>query len=282
MGGDPWHHLLAVTRPALLLASTRILDDLRTGLAANGVREAVVRHETAPIFDCWMSLIGLQGISDTVAFGYAERHGIVTYAAVAADLKRRPECARLRSHWHFEGCGYRKGSATCAEPGLLASCPLPRPPLRKGSLNQAAFALFLFIRDVCGGDLVGWLDQRLAEADPGLEAPDRGARLRNAVLEPLTHVYGIGPKVWAMMLADLLLGADPDRERWVTAGAWMIAVDSLVAEGSCPCVPARGLRDAAIVREPRSHCLQGILQRQRLCRGIDLLRSALAEARLSG
>jgi hypothetical protein len=30
-----------------------------------------------------------------------------------------------------------------------------------------------------------------------------------------------------MALADLLLGADPNRERWVTTGASMVAVDTL-------------------------------------------------------
>jgi hypothetical protein len=31
-----------------------------------------------------------------------------------------------------------------------------------------------------------------------------------------------------MLLADLLLGADANRERWITTGAAMIAIDSLV------------------------------------------------------
>jgi len=49
-----------------------------------------------------------------------------------------------------------------------------------------------------------------------------------AVVKPLTGVVGIGPKLWSLMLAELLLVGDPGRERWVTAGAGMIAVDSLV------------------------------------------------------
>ena len=69
---------------------------------------------------------------------------------------------------------------------------------------------------------------RLAQADPGIDHPDRGPLLRAAVLHPLCEIHGIGPKLWAMILADLLLGADSNRERWVTAGTWMIAIDSLV------------------------------------------------------
>ncbi len=85
------------------------------------------------------------------------------------------------------------------------------------TLNRAAYSLALFIRDVCDGDLAGWIDARLAQAEPGNDHPDRGPLLRAAVLHPLCEIHGIGPKLWAMILADLLLGADPNRERWVTA-----------------------------------------------------------------
>jgi hypothetical protein len=34
-----------------------------------------------------------------------------------------------------------------------------------GRLNQLAYSLFLFIRDVADGDFVGWIDRRLADAD---------------------------------------------------------------------------------------------------------------------
>jgi hypothetical protein len=49
-----------------------------------------------------------------------------------------------------------------------------------------------------------------------------------ALLEPLLNVHGVAEKVLSMALADLLLGADPDRERWVATGAGMIAIDTLV------------------------------------------------------
>jgi hypothetical protein len=110
----------------------------------------------------------------------------------------------------------------------MPSCSLPRHPARKGSLIQAAYALHLFVRDICGDDLIGWMDRRLAEADPGPRAPDRGQRMGAALLEPLGHIYGIGSKVWSMALADLLLGADPARERWVATGAAMVVIDTLM------------------------------------------------------
>jgi hypothetical protein len=69
--------------------------------------------------------------------------------------------------------------------------------------------------------------ERLEAAD-GANAPDRGARMGQALLEPLRNIHGISDKVLSMALADLLLVGDPVRERWVTTGASMIAIDTLV------------------------------------------------------
>ena len=43
--------------------------------------------------------------------------------------------------------------------------PLPTHQLRNGRLNQMAYSLFLFIRDIADGDLVGWIDQQFQDAD---------------------------------------------------------------------------------------------------------------------
>src|SRR5215216_4756838 len=78
-------------------------------------------------------------------------------------------------------------------PELYPACPLPALPLRRGTLNQMAYSLFLFIRDVCAGDLVGWLDERLTAA-----GPPRGGLIRPAAKpptgEPLRGAGGHGPK----------------------------------------------------------------------------------------
>ena len=44
----------------------------------------------------------------------------------------------------------------------------------------------------------------------------------------MSNIYGMGHKILSMSLSDLLIGADPQREKWVSAGASMIAVDTLV------------------------------------------------------
>ncbi|WP_375460038.1 hypothetical protein [uncultured Enterovirga sp.] len=180
------------------------------------------------IFDWLMSLIALQGISDAAAFSYDAEHGGISLAEIETALAGRPSCPKLACHWAFADCGYRKGSGLCAEPRHRGRCPLPRHPLRKGGLNVAAYSLYLFIRDVCGGDVVGWIDGRLEAADSGAGEAGRAARMRAALIGPLVNVAGTGPKLWNMMLAELLLVGDPNRERWVTTGASMIAVDSLV------------------------------------------------------
>jgi len=42
---------------------------------------------------------------------------------------------------------------------------LPKHNLRNGRLNQTAYSLFLFIRDIADGDLVGWIDGQLQAAN---------------------------------------------------------------------------------------------------------------------
>src|SRR5271166_803811 len=203
-----------------------LIDDIQVDLAEAGVLKAINRHDTPVVFDWLAAAFSYQGISDAIAYGYMARHGQATWADIQRGLDAGPSCPKLQSYWHFHGCRYRKGSGACAEPDHIARCPLPRQNLRNGHLNQAAYSLFLFIRDIADGDLVGWLDHRLAEAnDP--TAPDRLARLRQAVLEPLRNVYGVSDKVLSMALSSLLLGAGRG-PRWVQVGGSMIAVDTLV------------------------------------------------------
>lgn len=225
---ETWEHLKAVSRPSLMLAPSSYLDDIRASLSADGIPDAVARRDTPWIFDSLISVSQFQGISDANAAAYTAKHGIVGWDDIEAALDAGPACVRLQSYWHFHDCRYRKAKGTCSEPTSIRLCSLPGHPARKGSLIQAAYSLFLFVRDICDSDIVTWIDQQLALADPGLGAPDRAERMGAALLEPLGHVYGIGSKLWSMALADILLGGDPARERWVTTGAAMIVIDTLM------------------------------------------------------
>jgi hypothetical protein len=147
--------------------------------------------------------------------------------------RHRPEaqpgcsCPKLKSYWHFHGCRYEKGSRTCAEPEHIGACPLPSHDLRNGHLNQAAYSLFLFIRDLADGDLIGWIDRELQTANSPA-GPDRLTRMRDSLIEPLREIYGVSDKVLAMALSSLLLGAPKKIILWIEVGGSMIAIDTLV------------------------------------------------------
>jgi SOS response associated peptidase (SRAP) len=69
---------------------------------------------------------------------------------------------------------------------------------------------------------------RRSRSSAPVPASDRPARLRQALLVPLGHIYGVSNKVLAMALSELLLAGDAKRPAWVEAGSGMIAVDTLV------------------------------------------------------
>jgi hypothetical protein len=99
-----------------------------------------------------------QGIADRIAYDYMEQHGYPRLDDINQKLGHGASCPKLKSYWHFHGCRYAKLSGSCAEPDHLARCPLPTHDLRNGHLNQAAYSLYLFIRDITEGDLIGWID----------------------------------------------------------------------------------------------------------------------------
>ena len=158
------NHAQSLVRKVCDLAGpVTCIDDLRHAAIETGLVAAVDDHDTAAIFDWLMRELSHQGISDAVADGYMDRHGNVTWAESEASLATTPGCDKLQGYWAFTGCQYHKGFQTCAEPNQFGDCPLPRHPLRNGRLNQTAYSLFLFIRDIAGGDIVTWIDRQLAD-----------------------------------------------------------------------------------------------------------------------
>src|SRR5207248_10410190 len=141
-------------------------------LATSGIAAATAAHDTQVLFGWLMEVLSYQGISDRIASGFMEKHGAPDAAPIAAALASGPSCPKLRSYWHFERCGFHKGSRTCAEPDHMDGCGVPTLRLRNGRLNQTAFSLFLFMRDVAGGDLVGWIDRRLVAGDVAISQSD--------------------------------------------------------------------------------------------------------------
>jgi hypothetical protein len=208
-----------------LAGSASFVDDQRTWFHDEGLLTAINTHDTPKLFDWLMGAFSFQGIADAIASDYLERHGNLTWDAIAVALADSPSCPKLHSYWQFYDCGYRKLAATCNEPEQFSACPLPLHPLRNGRLNQTAYNLFLFIRDLADGDLVAWIDRQLAAADAPAES-DRLTRLVESLVGPLRHVHGVSDKVLMMTLSGLLLAND--KPTWSEVGASMIAIDTLV------------------------------------------------------
>jgi hypothetical protein len=223
------NHALGLTRSVCAIAGEpSMIEDIRVEFGNSGVLAAIQHHDDAVIFEWLAEATSYQGIADAVATSYLDQHGRISYLDIECALTIQDHrCAKLESYWHFRDCGYRKSAQSCSRRKFMSDCSLPKHNLRNGSLNQSAYSLYLFMRDVSGGDIVSWLDRRLAAADrPRFR--NRSRILCDAVLEPLSHVYGLSYKVLSMTLASLLLAGDQGRERWVCAGAGFIAVDTLV------------------------------------------------------
>jgi hypothetical protein len=221
------HAVRVIYRVCYLAGSANLIDKIRADLAADGVRTAMRKRDTAAIFDWLIAALSYQGIADQIAYDYMEQHGYVSWADMNQKLAGDASCPKLRSYWHFHDCGYTKLRRTCTVPDHISRCPLPTHDLRNGRLNQTAYALYLFIRDIAEGDLVGWIDQRLQAANSPA-GPDRVARMRDAVIAPLREVHGVSDKVLTMALSSILLGAPNKLQLWREVGASMIAIDTLV------------------------------------------------------
>jgi hypothetical protein len=221
------HAVRLVHSVCCLAGSASLTDDIRAELRADGISTAIRRHDTAILFDWLVAALSYQGISDQVAAEYMERHGSATWADIEQKMGQGIACPKLQSYWHFHGCRYDKIRRTCSEPEQIGACPLPSHQLRNGRLNQMAYSLFLFIRDIADGDLVGWIDQQLRAADDPASS-NRLARLREAVIGPLREVYGVSDKVLTMTLSSILLVAPKRLHLWHEVGASMIAIDTLV------------------------------------------------------
>lgn len=204
------------------------LANLRRYVTRAGIGAAVAKHDNAALYGALMEAFNYQGVSNEAAEVFLAAHGNVEYATIASTLSSAGEpCPKLQTFEAFERCGYKKLAQTCSNPTGFAACPLPKAVLRKGQLNQAAYSLYLFIRDRADGDLVRFIDGVLSDADrPG--HPDRLQYMRTALVNEFRLVSGVSSKVINMTLATLLLGADRARSKWIETGASMIAVDTLV------------------------------------------------------
>jgi hypothetical protein len=219
------HATRLIHRVCCLAGSADFIDEIRTD--NHLIRSAIKERDTAALFDWLMVMLSYQGVSDRVAADYMDHHGRVRWDEIERTLADHPSCPKLQSYWNFNGCGYHKTSRTCSQPDHIDHCPLPTHALRNGRLNQTAYSLYMFIRDVTGNDLVGWIEAQLASAAAPTD-DGRHARMRDGLLDPLRHVYGVSDKVLSMTLSVLLLAAPKTMRLWAEVGVGMIAIDTLV------------------------------------------------------
>jgi hypothetical protein len=220
--------VILVRRVCELAGSLTFLEEIRSELRDAGLQQAVNRRDTPRIFDWLLTSFSYQGVSDQVARSYIRKHGSARWTDIEARLARKASCPRLRGYHHYDGCRYDKTSATCAEPDHIAGCPVPSHRLRNGRLNQTAYSFYLFVRDIAKGDLVAWIDERLAAVEtPPLELAN-SACWQDRLVGLLRNVYGISDKILCMTLSDLLIGASDGRPQWLQTGTAMIAIDTLV------------------------------------------------------
>jgi hypothetical protein len=207
--------------------SLSFLDDVREAAKRSGITRAVSNRDTPAIFDWLVTAFSFQGVSDQVARSYLNKHGGVTWHEITSGLAVKSPCPLTASYWHFDGCRYDKGSVTCSHPDLIDSCSLARHPLRNGRLNQMAYSLYLFIRDIAKNDIVGWIDQRLAAAETEIVKLGLLSRARTeSIIGPLRNIYGVSDKILTMALSELMIGSGCPA--WFVVGTEMIAIDTLV------------------------------------------------------
>jgi hypothetical protein len=214
-----------LTAVCQLAGSMSFIEEIDDEFRMAGLDVAVRSHSTPPIFDWLIDVLSFQGISDRVARDYAAKHGRATWSQLHENLKSA-ECTKLRSYWQYSDCRYDKTSQTCGEPEHFDACKLPRLRLRNGRLNQTAYSLFLFVRDVAGADIVGWIRSQIATAVAEQDC-DLSAARQAALIAPLQHVYGVGEKTLSMALSTLLIGARAVEPLWFDTGKNMVVVDSL-------------------------------------------------------
>ena len=170
--------------------SRRLLANADRRIFAAGLKPILRDRDTPSLYGWLMEVFSFQGISDAIAADYLARHGNAEWKEIDRRLRRtRPLCPKLSSFDAYRDCGFQKLKEQCNNPRLIASCPVPQLPLRKGQLNQLAFSLYLFIRDRAHGDLVGFIDDLS-------ESPVPGQHQRFDWPRPGQAPRGVWPDLW--------------------------------------------------------------------------------------
>jgi hypothetical protein len=218
--------VLLIEAVCCVSGSLTFVEDIQSNKGLSGLVTAVKNRDTPALFNWMMESFSYQGISNSVAEAYLRKHGTVTWREITSLLAGSPTCPRLTNYWNFFNCRYDKTSSSCSEPEHRDHCPVPTHPLRNGRLNQTAYSLYFFIRDIARGDLPRWIDEQLARIDSS--DPRWGHSSQEALVIPMRQIFGIADKVLTMTLSEILMSAPRSWPKWFDAGSQMLAVDTLV------------------------------------------------------
>jgi hypothetical protein len=190
----------------------------------NRLTALIRNHDDEALFSWLMNVFSYQGISDRAAEKFIAEHGNADYQSIHTNVVIKPQCAKLGGFWTFSGCGYEKAKRLCSNQSDIDSCPLPELPLRNGRLNQTAFSLYFFMRDIASGDLVSFIDRQVDSISTNASPRE----VHQSLVPAWKGVFGISDKVISMALATLLLSAPDQKKEWKRAGGSLIVVDTLV------------------------------------------------------
>ncbi len=190
--------------------------------ASSNLKHALEQNNNPAVYNWLMTVFSYQGVADKAVETILARDGNATWDVIDASVRGKTSCSKLRGFWTFAGCGFSKFHRSCNCQSEFSECVLPRLHLRNGSLNQLAFSLYFFFRDVAGGSFLDWLGERISVVSGG-SYPD----IQRELISPMRAIHGISDKVISMALSDLLL-ASPDKPHWRQVGAEFIVVDRLI------------------------------------------------------
>lgn len=202
---------------------TNELHTLQATSSRNPLRKAILRNDTEALFNWLINTFSYQGLSDSAVESFIAENGNASFSEIRNALSERA-CNKLDGFWKFEGCSYQKSQQKCSTPELLRTCPLPKLPLRNGRLNQLAFSLFFFIRDVAQEDLTKFLNVSILTI-PIAASPQE---VYEKLVPPWRSIFGVSDKVATMALSTLLMSAPREWDCWRRAGQQLIVIDSLV------------------------------------------------------
>jgi hypothetical protein len=107
---------------------------------------------------------------------------------------------------------------------IMVTCPVPHLDMKKGVLNQMAFSLFFFLRDVCRGDFYRFVQNQFG--DRPLPERELGERIQGFI-DQVSRIKNVGPKLVDMVFSHIFFTQAPGWD-YRAIGVRMVAIDTLV------------------------------------------------------